>query len=153
MKTEFVVPLQRLSQEKDPLWHCLQIRGKTYRHVFTRAAEHMGISNLTGTRLKSVKQSAVSDHLFESNCYPAKQTHQVISIKTISLKIFNVHRHVVTNYSNWWRAHCNRRVSVFKHIYILLTCTIFSTSDDALLVRVKLQSYRKKHGLVNLICI
>ena len=28
----------------------------------------MGISNLTGTRLKSVKQSAVSDHLFESNC-------------------------------------------------------------------------------------
>ena len=28
----------------------------------------MGISNLTGTRLKSVKQSALSDHLFESNC-------------------------------------------------------------------------------------
>ena len=28
----------------------------------------MGISNLTGKRLKSVKQSAVSDQLFECNC-------------------------------------------------------------------------------------
>ena len=42
--------------------------GKTYRHFFTRAAEHMGISNLTGKRLKCVKQSAVSDHLLECNC-------------------------------------------------------------------------------------
>ena len=42
--------------------------GKTYCHVFTRAAEHMGISNLTGKRLKCVKQSAVSDHLLECNC-------------------------------------------------------------------------------------
>ena len=41
---------------------------KTYRHFFTRAAEHMGISNLTGKRLKCVKQSAVSDHLLECNC-------------------------------------------------------------------------------------
>ena len=42
--------------------------GKTYRHFFTRAAEHMGISNLTGKRLKCVKQSAVSAHLLECNC-------------------------------------------------------------------------------------
>ena len=28
----------------------------------------MGISNLTGERLKSVKQSTVSDHLLECNC-------------------------------------------------------------------------------------
>ena len=28
----------------------------------------MGISNLTGQRLKCVKQSAVSDHLLECNC-------------------------------------------------------------------------------------
>ena len=35
---------------------------------FTRVAEHMGISNLTGERLKSVKQSTVSDHLLECNC-------------------------------------------------------------------------------------
>ena len=41
---------------------------KIYRHFFTRAVEHMGISNLTGQRLKCVKQSAVSDHLLECNC-------------------------------------------------------------------------------------
>ena len=36
--------------------------GKTYRHFFTRAAEHMGISNSTEKRVRNVKQSAVSDH-------------------------------------------------------------------------------------------
>ena len=39
-----------------------------YRHFFTRAAEHMGSSNLTGKRLKCVKQSTVSDHLLQCNC-------------------------------------------------------------------------------------
>ena len=42
--------------------------GKTYHHFFTRAAEHMGISNLTGKRLKCIKQFTVSDHLLECNC-------------------------------------------------------------------------------------
>ena len=42
--------------------------GKTCHHLFTRAAEHMGISNLTGKRLKCVKRSGVSDHLLECNC-------------------------------------------------------------------------------------
>ena len=42
--------------------------GKTYHHFFTRAAEHMGISNLTGKHLKCVKQSPISDHLLERNC-------------------------------------------------------------------------------------
>ena len=41
--------------------------GKIHCHFFTRAAEHMGISNLTGKRLQSVKQLAVSDHLLECN--------------------------------------------------------------------------------------
>ena len=35
---------------------------------FTRAAEHMGVSNLTGKRLKNVKDTAVSSHLFQRNC-------------------------------------------------------------------------------------
>ena len=35
---------------------------------FSRAAEHMAISDLTRTQLQSVKQSAVSDHLLECNC-------------------------------------------------------------------------------------
>ena len=42
--------------------------GKTYGHFFTRAADHMGISNLTGKHLKCAKQSAVSDHPLECNC-------------------------------------------------------------------------------------
>ena len=42
--------------------------GKTFHHLYTRAAEHMGISNLTGKRLKNVKQSAISDHLLQCNC-------------------------------------------------------------------------------------
>ena len=31
--------------------------GKTYRHFFTRAAEHMSISNLTSRRVKNVKKN------------------------------------------------------------------------------------------------
>ena len=42
--------------------------GKTHQHFFTRAAEHMGISNLTGKRAKNVKESAVSDHLLQCHC-------------------------------------------------------------------------------------
>ena len=32
--------------------------GKTYHQYFTRAVEHLGISDLTGKHVKSVKQSA-----------------------------------------------------------------------------------------------
>ena len=35
--------------------------GKTYRHFFIRAAEHMGISNLTAKRVKNPKESGVSN--------------------------------------------------------------------------------------------
>ena len=42
--------------------------GKTFHHFFTRAAEHMGISNSTEKRLKCIKQSTVSEHLLECNC-------------------------------------------------------------------------------------
>ena len=42
--------------------------GKTFGHFYTRAAEHMRISNLTGKCLENVKQSAISDHLFQCNC-------------------------------------------------------------------------------------
>ena len=42
--------------------------GKTYRHFFRRAAEHIGISNLTGERVKNVKESAVSEHLLQCDC-------------------------------------------------------------------------------------
>ena len=39
--------------------------GKTYCDFFTRAAEHMGFSDLTRKRLKNVKDSIVSDHLLQ----------------------------------------------------------------------------------------
>ena len=42
--------------------------GKNNRHFFTRAAEHMGVSNLPERRVKIVKPSAVSDYLFEYDC-------------------------------------------------------------------------------------
>ena len=37
--------------------------GKTYQLYFIRAAEHMGILNLTGKRFQNVKESAVSENL------------------------------------------------------------------------------------------
>ena len=42
--------------------------GKTFRHFYTRATEHMGISNLTRKHLKTIMQSAISDHLLQCNC-------------------------------------------------------------------------------------
>ena len=51
-------------------------------------------------------------------------------------------------YWSWWKVYCNRIVSVFKHI-ILLTCKIFSISDDALLARAKRQNLDKRHGLIS----
>ena len=42
--------------------------GKTYCYVFTRAAEHMGFSILTGKCFKCVNKSVVYDHLLECNC-------------------------------------------------------------------------------------
>ena len=40
---------------------------KTFRYFFTRAAEHMGISNLTGKHTKNIKQPAISDPLLQCN--------------------------------------------------------------------------------------
>ena len=37
--------------------------GKTYQRFFTRAAEHMGISNLTEKQVKNMKESAVFETL------------------------------------------------------------------------------------------
>ena len=42
--------------------------GKTPYHFITKAAEHVGVSNLTRKRLKNIKGSAVADHLLQCNC-------------------------------------------------------------------------------------
>ena len=47
----------------NPTYH-----GKSYQYVFTRAAEHMSISNLTGKLVKNVKESVVSDHVLQCDC-------------------------------------------------------------------------------------
>ena len=62
--------------------------GKTYRHFFTRAAEHMGISNLTSKRVKNVKESAVSDHLLQCNCAIDFDHFDVLASDTNSFRLF-----------------------------------------------------------------
>ena len=56
--------------------------GKTYRNFFTRAAEHMGISNLTETRVKNVKESAVSDHRLQYDCIISFDDFDVLASDT-----------------------------------------------------------------------
>ena len=43
------------------------IYGKTFRHFYARASEHMGIPKFTEKCLKKVKQSVLSDHLLQCN--------------------------------------------------------------------------------------
>ena len=59
---------------------------KTYRHFFTRAAEQMGISDLTGKRLKCVKQSAQSDHQLDCNCLTDVGHFDILASDTNKLK-------------------------------------------------------------------
>ena len=119
--------------------------GKTCCRVFTRAAEHMRISNFSA----SVKQLAVSDHVFQCNCSidfdhfdilalmqiktsssgklidetwpaPAKQNHEVISVEAIWLRLLLIEFYrTQACYGNIEADEgCIwiRIVSVFKHI-------------------------------------
>ena len=61
--------------------------GKTYQHFFTRAVEHMGISNFTSKRVKNVKESAVSDHLLQCNCAIAFDHFDVLASDTNSFRL------------------------------------------------------------------
>ena len=61
--------------------------GKTHQHFFTRAAEHMGISNLTSKRVKNVKESAVSDHLLQCNCAIDFDHFDVLASDTNSFRL------------------------------------------------------------------
>ena len=61
--------------------------GKTYRPFFTRAAEHMSISNLTGKRVKNVKESAVSDHLLQCDCATDFDHFDILDSDTNSFRL------------------------------------------------------------------
>ena len=41
--------------------------GKTKRHFKVRVCEHLGITILTGKKIKSPKKSAVFDHIFHTS--------------------------------------------------------------------------------------
>ena len=41
--------------------------GKTKRHLKVRVSEHMGVSACTGKSIKSIKNSAVRDHMLVCN--------------------------------------------------------------------------------------
>ena len=61
--------------------------GKTFRHFYTRAATHIGISNLSGKRLKNVKQSAISDHLLKCNCTINFDNFDILAAESSKFKL------------------------------------------------------------------
>ena len=61
--------------------------GKTLRHFYTRVAEHMGISNLTGKRLKNVKQSVISDLLLQGNCTISSDDFDILAADANNFKL------------------------------------------------------------------
>ena len=61
--------------------------GKTYQHFFTRAAEHMGISNLTEKRVKNMKESAVSDHRLQCDCLISFDDFNVLASDTNNFRL------------------------------------------------------------------
>ena len=61
--------------------------GKTYRQFFTRAAEHMGISNLTEKRVKNMKESAVSDHRLQCDCVISFDDFDVLTSDTNNFRL------------------------------------------------------------------
>ena len=62
--------------------------GKTFRHFYTRAAEHMEISNSTGKRLKNFVQSAISDHLLQCNCTINFNDFDILVAESNKFKLF-----------------------------------------------------------------
>ena len=61
--------------------------GKTYRHFFIRAAEHMGISNLTAKRVKNAKESGVSNPLLQCDCAIDFDHFDVLASDTNSFRL------------------------------------------------------------------
>ena len=61
---------------------------KTYRHFFTRAEEHMVISNLTGKGSNDVKESTVSDNLLQCDCTIDFDLFDILSSDTNSFGLF-----------------------------------------------------------------
>ena len=61
--------------------------GKTFCYFYTRAVQHIGISNLIGKCLKNVKQSAISDHLLQCNCTINFDDFRILAMDCNKLKL------------------------------------------------------------------
>ena len=61
--------------------------GKTYQHFFTRAAEHMGISNLIEKWVKNVKVSAVSDYRLQCEYVISFDDFDVLASETNNFRL------------------------------------------------------------------
>ena len=61
--------------------------GKTYQHFFTRAAEDMGISNLSEKRVKNMKESAVSEHRLQCDCIISFDDFDVLASDTNNFRL------------------------------------------------------------------
>ena len=61
--------------------------GKTYRHFFTRAAEHTTIFNLTEKRVKNMKEPAVPDHRLQCNCVISFHDFDVLASVTNNFRL------------------------------------------------------------------
>ena len=61
--------------------------GKTYQHFFTRAAQHMGIFNLTEMQVKNMKESAVSDHHLQCDCIISFGNFDVLACDTNNFRL------------------------------------------------------------------
>ena len=62
--------------------------GKRLNTCSAKAAEHMGISNLTGKGLKNVKHSAISDHLLQCNCTINFDNFDILAAESNKFKLF-----------------------------------------------------------------
>ena len=70
--------------------------GKTHQNLLTRAAEHMGISNLTGKRVKNVKESAVSDQLLQCDCTIDFEHFDILAFDTNNFRLLIKESLVIT---------------------------------------------------------
>ena len=61
--------------------------GKNYRHFFTRAAEHMTISNLTEKWVKNIKEPANSDHRLQCDCVISFHDFDVLASDTDKFRL------------------------------------------------------------------
>ena len=105
--------------------------GRTYHHFFSRATEHIGISNLTWKHLKSVKQSAVSNHLFECHC---SIDHYVQKIWTTFYRQLPLYGHcpflsffqTPCFFTKFFRQYCPKEIPDKHKSKIMWQCYFFS---------------------------